>query len=189
MVTASPKGGKAPLDPSSVEMFKADESSASFLKSQTALWEKTEPISSFLGKTSEFAGLFFPGGHGPMFDLAVDKESIALINEFVAANKPVGAVCHGPAVFVNVTLPGGRHLLTGKEVTGFSNAEEEAVGLTKHVPFSLEDRIKEAGAIYKKAPELWAPYVLVADDGKLITGQNPGSSKAVGEAFAKALGL
>ncbi|KAI1210117.1 DJ-1/PfpI family protein [Annulohypoxylon truncatum] len=189
IVTASPKGGVAPLDPGSVEAFKGDASAANFHATKAALWEQTAPISSFLGKSSDFAALFYPGGHGPMFDLATDADSIALINEFVAAGKPVAAVCHGPVVFVNVELPGGKKLLAGKEATGFSNAEEDAVGMSKHMPFALEDKIKEAGAIYKKAPEPWAPLTLVQDGGKFITGQNPASSVGVGEALAKAIGV
>ncbi|KAI2466209.1 DJ-1/PfpI family protein [Annulohypoxylon bovei var. microspora] len=189
VVTASPKGGVAPLDQSSVEAFKSDASSASFLATKAALWEQTAPIASFLGRSAEFAALFYPGGHGPMFDLATDKESIALINEFVAAGKPVAAVCHGPAVFVNVVLPSGKKLLEGKEATGFSDVEEDVVGMTAHMPFSLEAKIKAAGAIYKKASDAWAPLTLVQDGGKLITGQNPGSSAGVGEALAKAIGV
>ncbi|KAI1439888.1 DJ-1/PfpI family protein [Annulohypoxylon stygium] len=189
IVTASPKGGVAPLDPASVEMFKSDTSASTFHATQSSLWEHTSPISSFLGRSSEFAGLLYPGGHGPMFDLAVDKDSIALINEFVAAGKPVAAVCHGPAVFVNVELPSGKKLLEGKEATGFSNAEEEAVGMSAHMPFLLEDRIKAAGAVYKKAEQPWGPLTLVQDGGKFITGQNPASSVGVGEALAKAIGV
>ncbi|KAI1459669.1 DJ-1/PfpI family protein [Annulohypoxylon moriforme] len=189
IVTASPKGGAAPLDPSSVEAFKGDASASNFHATKSALWEQTSPISSFLGRSSEFAGLFYPGGHGPMFDLATDKDSIALINEFVAAGKPVAAVCHGPAVFVNVELPSGKKLLEGKEATGFSNAEEDAVGLSSHMPFLLEDGIRKAGATYKKAAEPWAPLTVVQDGGKLITGQNPASSVGVGEALAKAIGI
>ncbi|KAI2635831.1 DJ-1/PfpI family protein [Hypomontagnella submonticulosa] len=189
IVTASPKGGVAPLDPGSVEAFKADAVASSFLQNKTALWEQTAPLASFLGRSGEFAGLLYPGGHGPMFDLATDKDSIALINEFVAAGKPVAAVCHGPTVLTNVVLPSGKHLLSGKEATGFSNAEEDAVDMTKYMPFLLEDKIKEAGATYKKAPELWGAFVVVEDGGKLITGQNPASSTGVGEALAKAIGV
>lgn len=123
-----------------------------------------------------------------MFDLATDKDSIALINEFVAAGKPVAAVCHGPIVFANVTKPDGKHLLAGKEATGFSNVEEDQAQMTKLMPFLLEDKIKEAGGIYKKAAEPWGEFVLSVDGGKLITGQNPASAKAVGEAILKAIG-
>jgi len=188
IVIASPKGGVAPLDQNSVEMFKSDPSASEFYKTKSALWEKTAKLSDFLGKASEFDALFYPGGHGPMFDLATDKESIALINEFVAAGKPVSAVCHGPAVFTNVTLPSGKSLVAGKEVTGFSNAEEDQAGMTKFMPFLLEDKLKEAGGTYKKAAEPWAEFVVVQDGGKFITGQNPASAKGVGEALVKAIG-
>ncbi|KAI6081061.1 class I glutamine amidotransferase-like protein [Hypoxylon rubiginosum] len=123
-----------------------------------------------------------------MFDLVGDDDSIALITEFVAASKPVAAVCHGPIVFTDVILPGGHHMLMGKEVTGFSNAEEQAVSMDKYMPFLLEDRLKESGGDYKAA-EPFKPLVVVDDHGRLITGQNPQSSKAVGEALAKAIGL
>ncbi|KAI1100903.1 ThiJ/PfpI family protein [Jackrogersella minutella] len=189
IVTASPKGGVAPLDQGSVEMFKGDPSSAKFLETKSALWEQTAALSAFLGRASEFAALFYPGGHGPMFDLATDEQSIALIREFVAAGKPVAAVCHGPAVLVNVVLPGGKHLLHGKEATGFSDAEEDIVAMTQYMPFSLEAKISAAGATYKKAAEPYAPLVLVQDGGKLITGQNPASSVGVGEELAKAIGV
>lgn len=186
---ASPKGGEAPLDQGSVEAFKADPSSVEFHKTKSDVWKKTEKLSSFLGRSSEFAALFYPGGHGPMFDLATDADSIALINEFVAAGKPVAAVCHGPTVFTNVVLPSGRHLLEGKEVTGFSNVEEDQAQMTEFMPFLLESRIKEVGGIYKKADEPWGELVLSVDGGKLITGQNPASAKATGEAIAKAIGV
>lgn len=170
-------------------MFKADESAANFYKTKESLWKNTGKLSDYLGRSSEFAALFYPGGHGPMFDLATDKESIALINEFVAAGKPVAAVCHGPIVFANVIKADGKHLLAGKEVTGFSNVEEDQVQMTKLMPFLLEDKIKEAGATYVKADEPWGVKVVSADGGKLITGQNPASAKGVGEAIAKAIGV
>ncbi|KAI1082152.1 DJ-1/PfpI family protein [Whalleya microplaca] len=189
IVVASPKGGVAPLDQGSVEMFKADPSSSNFYKTKSAVWENTTTIASVLGHSGEYAALFYPGGHGPMFDLATDANSIALINEFVAAGKPVAAVCHGPAVFTNVKLPSGKYLLAGKEATGFSNLEEDQVGMTALMPFSLEDKIKEVGGVYKKAAEPWGELTVVQDGGKLITGQNPSSSKGVGEAIAKAIGV
>ncbi|KAH6653010.1 DJ-1/PfpI family protein [Truncatella angustata] len=188
LVIVSPKGGEAPLDQSSVEAFKSDPSSQNFLK-KDSLWKNTAKLSDYLGRSSEFAALFYPGGHGPMFDLATDKESIQLINEFVAAGKPVAAVCHGPIVFTNVTLPNGKHLLAGKEVTGFSNVEEDQAQMTKLMPVLLEDKIKEAGGIYTKAAEPWGEKVVVQDGGKFITGQNPASAKGVGEAIAKAIGV
>ncbi|KAK0383732.1 hypothetical protein NLU13_9643 [Sarocladium strictum] len=184
IVVASPKGGVAPLDPASVEMFK-DESSQNFLKNKKELWETTTPIKEFLGRADEFAALFYPGGHGPMFDLATDGDSIQLIQEFWAAGKPVAAVCHGPSAFVNVKI-GGEPLLKGRKATGFTNEEEEAVQLTKAVPFALETAMKEAGAEFVKT-EPWGEKVVT--DGKLITGQNPASGTAVGKALIEALGL
>jgi len=166
-------------------MFK-DESSQNFLKNNKDLWEKTTPIKEFLGRAKEFAALFYPGGHGPMFDLATDKESIQLIQEFWAAGKPVSAVCHGPAAFVNVKID-GEPLVKGKKVTAFTNEEEEAVKLTQSVPFALETVIRDAGAEFVKAPEPWGEKVVT--DGKLITGQNPASGHALGKALAEALGL
>ncbi|KAK8087835.1 ThiJ/PfpI family protein [Apiospora hydei] len=166
-----------------------DAESVEFLKSKTDVWKNTQKLSAFRGKAAEFDALFYPGGHGPMFDLATDADSIALIQEFVAAGKPVAAVCHGPAVFTNVTLPDGTPLLKGKEATGFSNVEEDQAQMTKLMPFLLEDKIKEVGATYKKADEAWGPLVLSVDGGKLITGQNPASAKGVGEAILKAIGL
>ncbi|KAF4120646.1 DJ-1/PfpI family [Geosmithia morbida] len=182
LVFASPKGGVAPIDQGSVEMFKADPVSTEFYANKKSVWENTKPLKDFADRVSEFDAVFYPGGHGPMFDLATDAVSIKLIEDFVKAGKPVAAVCHGPAVFVNV--PG---LLQGKDVTGFSNAEEEAVQLTSSMPFLLEDAIKKAGATYVKAAEPWAEKVVTS--GLVITGQNPASAKATGEALAKALGL
>ncbi|KAI1412549.1 ThiJ/PfpI family protein [Hypoxylon sp. FL1857] len=188
LVIASPKGGVAPLDPNSLQPWiQDDSSSANFYNNKKALWENTAKISDFLGRADEFDAIFFPGGHGPMFDLATDKDSIALINEFWAKGKVTSAVCHGPAAFVNVKLPSGESLLKGRDVSAFTNAEEDAVGMSKYMPFKLEDKIKEGGANFQKASEPWAPTVCVA--GKLITGQNPASAKGVGEAIAKALGV
>ncbi|KAK7968918.1 ThiJ/PfpI family protein [Apiospora saccharicola] len=188
LVMASPKGGEAPLDPSSVKAFAQDEESMDFLKNKSAVWKTTQKLSTFKGKAAEFDALFYPGGHGPMFDLYDDADSIALIQEFVAAGKPVAAVCHGPAVFLNVTLPDGTPILKGKEATGFSNEEEDQAQMTKWMPYLLEDKIKAAGATYKKADEAWGPLVLSVDGGKFITGQNPASAKGVGEAILKAIG-
>lgn len=182
---ASPKGGEAPLDPSSVEMFKEDATATAFLSSKKALWQNTAKLAEFAGKADAFDAVFVPGGHGPMFDLAVDPTSQKVIAEFAAKGKVVSAVCHGPAALVNVRLPDGKHLLEGKAVTGFSNKEEDQVGLSGVVPFSLEDALKKEAKAYEVAPEPWGEKVVV--DGKLITGQNPASSKAVGEAILKAI--
>ena len=132
---------------------------------------------------ADFDAVFYPGGHGPMWDMPNNSTSIALIEAFVKADKPVGAVCHAPAALVNVRGKDGQYLVKGKRVTGFTNAEEKAVGLTEIVPFLLEDRLKERASLYSKGVN-WAPYVQV--DGKLVTGQNPASS---GPAAKELLGL
>lgn len=208
---ASPKGGVAPLDPASVEMFK-DESSVNFLNNHKNLWETTKPLSDFADAADKFDAVFCtykshtalhpahaktnmchiltnttdPGGHGPMFDLATDAASQKLIADFASKGKVVSAVCHGPAVFVNVKLADGTHLLKDKEVTGFSNVEEDQVQLSSAMPFMLETELdKASGGKYVKAAEPWGEKVVVA--GNVITGQNPASAHAIGEAIVKAL--
>ncbi|KAK4214285.1 class I glutamine amidotransferase-like protein [Rhypophila decipiens] len=186
VVVASPAGGNAPLDPASIEMFKEDASSVKFLNNDKSIWEKTQKLESFVGRSDEFDAVFVPGGHGPMFDLAVDPVSQKIIAEFASKGKVVSAVCHGPAAFVNIKLPNGEHLLQGKEVTGFSNAEEDIMKLSQAMPFMLEDKLNDAsGGKFVKADEPWGEKVVVA--GKVITGQNPASAKAVGEAIVKAV--
>ncbi|OTB07657.1 hypothetical protein M426DRAFT_242150 [Hypoxylon sp. CI-4A] len=182
-ITASPKGGTAPLDPFTI--IRHDVSSTNFFDMKW-WWHDTANISDFLGRADEFDAIFYPGGHGPMFDIAIDKDSIALIAEFWAKGKVIAAVSHGSAALVNVTLPNGESLLKDKDVTGFSNAEEEADGIAKYMPFMLEDKIIANGANYHKASVLWAPTVCVS--GQLITGQNPASARGVGEAVVEALG-
>lgn len=182
---ASPKGGVAPLDPSSVEMFAGDKSSTDFLEKHRDVWEKTTPLKQFLGRASDFAALFYPGGHGPMFDLVDDADSIRLIEEFYAAGKPVAAVCHGPIVFLRAKVD-GKPLLRGRRVTGFTNREERAIKLDDAVPRLLETALVETGADFQAAPEPWGQMIVV--DGQIITGQNPASSKGVGEAIARAIG-
>ncbi|KAK4044059.1 class I glutamine amidotransferase-like protein [Parachaetomium inaequale] len=187
---ASPTGGPAPLDPSSIEAASSDAISQAFLTEQNALWESTAPLESFLGRADDFAAIFFPGGHGPMFDLAEDPTSQALIQEFASKDKVVAAVCHGPAALVGVKGSGakGEAFLNGRAVTGFTNAEEEEAGLDAVVPFLLEDRLVQVvgkGGRFEKADEKWAEKVVV--DGKLITGQNPASAKGVAEAIVQAV--
>lgn len=128
--------------------------------------------------------MFYPGGHGPLWDLAEDRDSIALIAALHAAGKPVAAVCHAPGVLRHVKRSDGQPLVKDKKVTGFTNTEEEAVGLTKVVPFLVEDMLKENGGIYSKGAD-WASYVLT--DGILITGQNPASSEAAAQALLRLL--
>ncbi|KAG5917597.1 hypothetical protein E4U42_007185 [Claviceps africana] len=186
IVVASPKGGVAPLDPSSVEMFKSDDISAKFLENNKHVWETTKPLKDFVGRAGDFDALFYVGGHGPMFDLVTDQHSIRLIEEFYKAGKPVAAVCHGPIVLRDATVD-GVPLVKGKNVTGFTNAEEDQVQLSAAMPFLLEDELKSKGAVFHAADQPWGEKVVV--DGLLITGQNPASAKGVGEAILKAVGI
>ena len=178
LTLASPAGGQPPLDPKSSQpdaqtdathRFNADSDAQSVLANTKRLAEVS---------ADDYDGVFYPGGHGPLWDLAVDADSIALIESFVNQDKPVASVCHAPAVLVNVTSANGDALVKGRKVTGFSNSEEAAVGLTDVVPFLLEDRLQALGGVYS-AGEDWHPYALV--DGLLITGQNPASSEMVAD--------
>ncbi len=170
---ASPAGGQPPLDPSSdtedtqtkdTKRFKED------AKAQEHL-ANTEKLADM--KAEDFDSVFYPGGHGPLWDLAVDKNSINLIETFVKQDKPVAFVCHSPAALKNVKID-GEYLVKGKTVTGFTNSEEDAVGLTDVVPFLVEDALKANGGNYEKAAD-WESFVV--EDGLLITGQNPASSE------------
>lgn len=173
VVLASPKGGQPPLDPVSndpsfqtdlTRRFEADAEA----NAQLATTVRLDSISQ-----ADFDTVFYPGGHGPLWDLAEDKHSIALIESFINAGKPVALVCHAPGVLRHVKTVGGQPLVKGKQVTGFANTEEEGVGLTKVVPFLVEDQLKADGGIYSKGAD-WGSYVV--RDGLLITGQNPASS-------------
>ncbi len=184
IVLASPKGGQPPLDPKSddpdaqtddTRRFKAD------AEAQAAL-ASTLVLSSV--KAEDFDAVFYPGGHGPLWDLANDADSIALIEAFAKADKPTGFVCHAPGVLKSVNGPDGKPLVNGRKVTGFTNSEEEAVGLTDVVPFLVENVLTANGGDYSKGAD-WGSYVLT--DGKLVTGQNPGSSHAAAEALLKLL--
>jgi len=172
---ASPKGGQPPIDPKSAEPGAQTEATKRFDKD--AELQKLLANSKKLGevKAADFDAVFFPGGHGPLWDLTKDPDSIKLIQEFWAAKKPVAAVCHAPSVLLNVKDENGEPLVKGKKVTGFTNTEEEAVQLTKVVPFLLEDELKNKGGQYSKKED-WASYIV--KDGLLITGQNPASSEA-----------
>ncbi|KAF1820165.1 class I glutamine amidotransferase-like protein [Dissoconium aciculare CBS 342.82] len=187
ITVASPKGGEAPLDPSSVEAFKEDAESTKFLKEKGSLWKNTEKLSSFIGKADQFDAIFYVGGHGPMYDLATDAESQQLIKEFYESGKVVSAVCHGPAALVNVKLSDGTHLVSGQEVTAFTDAEEDQVGLSSAVPFMLETQLAANGAKIVKADAWQAKVVASGKNGKLITGQNPASAGPIGEAILAAL--
>jgi putative intracellular protease/amidase len=173
---ATPKGGQPPLDPKS----SAPEAQTTATKrfnddpaAQKAL-AHTKPVRDV--HADDFGALFFPGGHGPMWDLASDETVAKLTSRFYSTGKPVGAVCHGPAALTRAVDEKGAPILKGRKVTGFSNTEEETVGLTKIVPFLLEDKMKALGGIYERGPD-WASHVVV--DGHLVTGQNPASSEDV----------
>ncbi|KAH6613914.1 class I glutamine amidotransferase-like protein [Boeremia exigua] len=184
---ASPKGGESPCDPASVEAAQ-DDVSVDFFKNQKAIFQNTQKLEDFVGKANEFDAIFYVGGHGPMFDLVDSPVSQQLIREFWEAGKIVSAVCHAPAVFYNAKLSDGSLLVAGKEITAFTNAEEDIVGLTDAVPFLPETALqKSSGGHFVKAAEPFG--VKVAVSGRLITGQNPPSATAIGEAIAKALNV
>jgi putative intracellular protease/amidase len=181
---ASPLGGQPPLDPKSDDPGAQTDSTTRFKSdtgAQTALAD-TVKLSSV--SAADFDAVFYPGGHGPLWDLAEDASSIALIEAMLAADKPVAAVCHAPGVFRHVKSANGNHLVKERKVTGFTNSEEAAAGLTDVVPFLVEDMLKENGGDYSKAGD-WQPYVVT--DGPLITGQNPASSGPAAEALLNLL--
>ena len=183
---ASPKGGQPPLDPKSdapdaqtddTLRFKQDKAAQSALAA-------TKKLSSIVA--NHYDAVFYPGGHGPLWDLAKDRDSIKLIETMFAAGKPVAAVCHAPAAFRHTLNASGEPLVEGKAVTGFTNTEEEAVGLTHNVPFLVEDMLKKNGAKFSKTLD-WQSYVLT--DGNLITGQNPASSGGAAAAVLQQLAV
>jgi len=170
---ASPKGGQPPLDPKSNEPMFQTELTHRFERDPEAQKALASTI-RLDGVTHEgFDTVFYPGGHGPMWDLAEDQNSIRLIESTLAANKPLALVCHAPGVLHRAKKPDGSPLVKGLRTAGFTNSEEEAVGLTNVVPFLVEGAMREQGAIYSKADD-WQPHVVY--DGLLITGQNPASS-------------
>ena len=182
---ASPLGGQPPLDPKSDDPTAQTDSTRRY-KADTALQTtlaNTLKLSAMVA--ADFDAVFYPGGHGPLWDLAEDSSSIALIETMLAAGKPVASVCHAPAVLRHPKGSDGKSLVQGKKVTGFTNTEEQAVGLSKIVPFLVEDMLKENGGIYSKADD-WQPYVVT--DGLLITGQNPASSELAAKTLLEKLG-
>jgi len=180
---ASPKGGQPPIDPKSDLPENQTPAMARFKQDQAAqkALSQTSKLSEM--RSTDFDAIFYPGGHGPMWDLAEDPESIALIESFYNSGKPVAAVCHAPGVLHRVMYEGAP-LVKGKRVTGFTNGEEEAVQLTKVVPFLVEDELKRLGGLYQKAAD-WESFVVV--DGRLVTGQNPASSTAAAKALVELL--
>ncbi|VXB81050.1 Type 1 glutamine amidotransferase domain-containing protein [Flavobacterium sp. 9AF] len=174
---ASPKGGQPPIDPRSSDPSNATEDTKRFDK-DAALQEKLAHTNKLAEvNQADYDAVFYPGGHGPLWDLASSEDSQKLITSFYTNNKPIAFVCHAPGVLKEVKV-NGEYLVKGKRVTGFTNAEEEAVGLTDVVPFLLEDALQADGALYSKGDN-WAPYAV--EDGLLITGQNPASSKLVAQ--------
>ncbi len=181
---ASPAGGQPPLDPTSDEPDAQTKATKRFKEdpeAQHAL-ARTRKLSEMAA--ADFDAVFYPGGHGPLWDLADSADSIRLIESSLAAHKPVAAVCHAPGVLRDVKTSDGQPLVKGKRVTGFSNAEEDAVGLSKVVPFRVEDMLKQAGGAYESGGD-WQSHVVT--DGLLITGQNPASSEAAAKALLAAL--
>ncbi|KAI8912852.1 DJ-1/PfpI family protein [Gorgonomyces haynaldii] len=174
---ATPKGGEAPMDPGSKEQSK-DDISLAFLADKDAQHKITNTVKLTEVNPNEYDAVVFPGGHGPMFDLATDQTSQDIVRTIWEQGKVVAGVCHGPAGIVNVKLSDGSYLIKGKHFTGFANTEEEQVKLTKVVPFLLEDQVKQNGGIYEKTAD-WGVKVVV--DGKLVTGQNPASASAMAE--------
>lgn len=177
---ASPKGGQPPLDPRSdakdaqtaaTERFKNDHAAQQALAT-TLLLDSV--------KAADFDAVFYPGGHGPLWDLAESAENRRLVEDFAAQDKPVAAVCHAPAIFRHTRSASGKPFVSGRRVTGFTNTEEAAIGLTGKIPFLVEDMLKSHGAAYSRGPD-WGAYVVT--DGKLVTGQNPASSEAAAKAL------
>ena len=181
---ASPAGGQPPVDPKSEAADAQTPATKRFYKDNEAIDKVANSKKLSDIKAEDYDAVFYPGGHGPMWDLANDTNSIKLIEEFYNTQKPVAFVCHAPAALINVKAENGHPLVKGKKVTGFSDTEEEGVGLTKVVPFLLEDELKKLGAHYSKGAD-WASYT--QHDGLLITGQNPASSEAVAKLLLKTL--
>ena len=184
IVLASPRGGRPPLDPKSnvadfqtdaTRRFEADGEATSALSDTTRLDALT---------VDDFDAVFYPGGHGPLWDLAEDPNSFHLIESTLAAGKPVALVCHAPGVLRHAKAPDGTPLVAGRNVAGFTNTEEEAMGLTQVVPFLVEDELKRNGGRFSKAGD-FAPYVAI--DGLLVTGQNPASSGPAAKALLEQL--
>ena len=181
---ASPKGGQPPIDPKS-EL-------PDFQTEATHRFDKDEQLKSRLAQTLKLSGInatdfdavFYPGGHGPLWDLANNSDSIKLIETFYNQQKPLALVCHAPGVLIKTKKTNGEPLVKGKAVTGFSNTEEEAVQLTNVVPFLVEDELKKLGGVYSKGAD-WGSYVI--KDGLLITGQNPGSSAEAAKELLRTL--
>lgn len=183
---ASPNGGAPPLDPKSDDPDAQTDATRRFRKDPQAQAALANTVRLATVAAADHDAVFYPGGHGPLWDLAEDPHSIGLIEIFHTSGKPVVAVCHAPGVLRHAKGPDGTPIVRDKAVTGFANSEESAVGLTDVVPFLVEDMLKKNGARYSKGPD-WQSHVVVA--GTLITGQNPASSEAAARALLAKLGV
>ena len=182
----SPDGGQPPLDPKSDAEDSQTDATRRFKGDAKAKSELANTIKLAGVRADDYDAIFYPGGHGPLWDLVSNDKSVQLIEDFWAQDKPVAAVCHAPVVFVNAKDQDGNSLVKGREVTSFTNSEEEAVGLTEVVPLLVEDALKDQGGLFAKTND-FEPFT--RQDGKLITGQNPASSEPAAELVLKALDL
>ena len=182
---ASPQGGQPPLDPKSDDESAQTDATRRFKADADAQQQLATTVPLAGVNVGDFDAVFYPGGHGPLWDLAEDAHSIALIEKAFAAKKPLALVCHAPGVLRHTKAPDGQPLVKGRKVTGFTNGEEEGVQLTKIVPFLVEDMLIERGGVYAKGAD-WAPFVQT--DGTLVTGQNPASSEPAAKALLQLLG-
>ena len=180
VVLASPAGGQPPLDPKSDAPDAQTDATRRFKADAEAQRQLANTVKLDSVKQQDFDTVFYPGGHGPLWDLAESRGSIALIEAFERAGKPIGFVCHAPGALRHVKAADGSPLIKGRRVTGFSNSEEAGVQLTDVVPFLIEDEFQKLGGKYEKGED-WASFVI--EDGKLVTGQNPASSEAAAEAL------
>ena len=185
LTLASPLGGQPPIDPKSDDAGSQTEATLRFKTDTSAQGLLASTLKLKDVSAADFDAVFYPGGHGPLWDLAEDATSIAMIETMLKAGKPVAAVCHAPGVLRHTKGADGQSVVTGKKVTGFTNTEEEAAGLTAVVPFLVEDMLTQNGGVYSKAAD-WHPHVEI--DGLLITGQNPASSEPVAKALLATLG-
>jgi putative intracellular protease/amidase len=184
LTLASPQGGQPPLDPKSDDPDAQTEDTRRFRQDAEAQRRLANTRRLAEVQAADYDAVFYPGGHGPLWDLAEDAKSVSLIETMLAAGKPVAAVCHAPGVLRHAKTADGKPLVQGRQVTGFSNTEEAAVQLTAVVPFLVEDELALLGGLYSKGPD-WQPHIV--SDGLLITGQNPASSVGVAQALLERL--
>lgn len=181
---ASPMGGQVPIDPNSLSDDAMTDDAMRYTKDEAARSAIASTIPLEDVRAEEFDAVFYPGGHGPLWDLSDNAHSIKLIEDMIAAGKPVGAVCHAPIVLKEVKTPDGKFLVDGKAVTGFTNSEEAAMELTDVVPYLVEDELTSKGGKFEGADDF---TVKVCSDGLLVTGQNPPSSRPAADALMKLL--